>query len=229
MPGTEHLDQITMQTRRGGGATEPRVSPGMPATIAQPSQISSVDPLGTLTESVDEPRRADPDLSQVVLDEVRELGDFHCVGAVWVLSCNNAQTQALSSSLGKLGQHFGAPIESAVAVASDYIAVVNAIGGHHGVDIDGIVGLRGVIVTPHGSRLFERSAGRSRCDAGLGEDVRDGLEATMRVIRGADRLTGAASWFCTQRVGPSKRWLHSQSWRAGCSVVPRASCLNRGE
>ena len=155
MPGAEHLDQITTQTRRSPVAAEPRVSAGVPATIEPPSHSTSLHRSGTLTESVPEPGRAGQDPLRAVVDEARELGDFHCVGGVWVLSCNNMQTQALSSKLDKLGQHFGAPIQAAITVASDYITMVNAIGGHNGVDIDGVVGLRGVIVTPRGSSLFE--------------------------------------------------------------------------
>ena len=80
---------------------------------------------------------------------------FAMTGDVWWIGLNNDQTHDLSAALASVGSAAGAlggpawpAISAAVLAASGYILVINELGGSNGVDINGVVGTLGVIVTP---------------------------------------------------------------------------------
>ena len=81
-------------------------------------------------------------------------------GPVWVVSLTHQQAEAVEGSLGAiagattLAGPVGAAIAAAVGGAAGIIQLMDAIGGDQGVDIQGVVGVPGVIVTPHASGMF---------------------------------------------------------------------------
>ena len=88
-------------------------------------------------------------------------GDFQMTGPVWWLSLDNDQTRHLAEVLGVGGSAIApiagaaAPaIEAAVLAASSYIVLINRLGGSNGVDINGVLGTTGVIVTPRVGNFY---------------------------------------------------------------------------
>lgn len=94
-------------------------------------------------------------------------GMFHSEGPVWFISLSNNDTVALATFLESGGASVGAAVGVAIAAggaaafgplwpgimaalstAGHYILAINRFGGHNGVDINGVVGTLGLIVTP---------------------------------------------------------------------------------
>src|SRR5580765_5923106 len=95
------------------------------------------------------------------LAKLAEIGDFQIDGLVWVLSCNNEQTIALQSLLATLAPKlvvaagpYAPYVATAIGASITYIEAMNRWGGNQGVDINGIVGVEGVIVTPRVGKLW---------------------------------------------------------------------------
>ncbi len=95
------------------------------------------------------------------LGKLAEIGDFQIDGIVWVLSCNNEQTIALQSLLATLAPKlvvaagpYAPYVATAIGASITYIEAMNRWGGNKGVDINGIVGVEGVIVTPRVGKLW---------------------------------------------------------------------------
>ena len=76
--------------------------------------------------------------------------DITWTGPVWVLSLTHEQTEALEGILGTLAS---IPVAAALSEAAAYIQLMDAIGGDQGVDVQGVLGVYGVIVTPHASGM----------------------------------------------------------------------------
>jgi hypothetical protein len=100
-------------------------------------------------------RRDEPDRHQAALDALAKIGDFRIDGLVWVLSCNDQQTKALQGVLASLGSKLtiaAGPLAPKIAVAITlgigHIQFMNELGGDNGVDINGVVDVPGLIVTP---------------------------------------------------------------------------------
>lgn len=93
---------------------------------------------------------------------------FSHTGIVWVATLDEFETQALPgvvASGGELAALAGpqaAIVYAAILAAIPYILTIDKIGGNHGVEINGVAGANGVIVTPHGSGLYAQllQAGR---------------------------------------------------------------------
>ncbi len=88
-------------------------------------------------------------------------GDFQMTGPVWWFSLNNDQTHDLAAVVGVGGSAIApvagpaAPaIAAAVLAASGYILFINKLGGSNGVDINGVLGTTGVIVTPRVGKFY---------------------------------------------------------------------------
>ncbi len=88
-------------------------------------------------------------------------GELLITGMVWYVGLTNDQTHALETVLGAGGEALaplGGPlwpaIAAALAAAVTYIEIVNKLGGSNGVDINGVVGVEGVIVTPRVGKLY---------------------------------------------------------------------------
>lgn len=98
--------------------------------------------------------------------------DFKIDGFVWVLGLDNAQTQALVGTFATAGNLLAllvGPAWPAIAVplnsALGYIEVVNELGGRNGVEINGMIGAQGVIVTPRLGGLFGSLVHLARVEA----------------------------------------------------------------
>ena len=91
----------------------------------------------------------------------RDTLDFQMTGPVWWLGLDNNQTQDLAAVLGIGGSAIAAlagpaaaGIAAGVIAASGYILTINKLGGSNGVDINGVVGTEGVIVTPRVGKFY---------------------------------------------------------------------------
>jgi hypothetical protein len=71
-------------------------------------------------------------------------------GVVWNVDLNHAEVNALTTEAGFAALAIPPPIDVAVAAVSAYVALIDQIGGDNGVDISGVIGAAGVIVTPRG-------------------------------------------------------------------------------
>ena len=97
------------------------------------------------------------------------MAQFHMTGPVWIIRLNNDETNALPGIINSWGQLVGAvagplaPIVSATLAASTpYIQLMNRLGGNRGVEVNGVVGKAGVIVTPIGSGMYEKMINGAR-------------------------------------------------------------------
>lgn len=95
------------------------------------------------------------------LEQLATIGDFKMEGLVWVLSCNNEQTLALQSLITTMAPKltvaagpYAPQMATAIGVSLTYIEVMNRIGGNNGVDINGVIGVSGLVVTPRLGKLF---------------------------------------------------------------------------
>lgn len=95
---------------------------------------------------------------------------FSLTGPVWVVGLDHQQADTLDTALTTLagvittvaGASSPAPpvaaivatIAGAVKGAGEIIQLMDKIGGNQGVDIQGVLGVAGVIVTPHASGMF---------------------------------------------------------------------------
>jgi hypothetical protein len=89
-------------------------------------------------------------------------GSFAHTGPVWWVGLNNDQTQNLEAVLGAGGALLATAtgplwpfVGAAIGAAVGYIELVNKFGGSNGVDINGVVGTEGLIVTPHVGKVYE--------------------------------------------------------------------------
>lgn len=83
--------------------------------------------------------------------------DFDHTGPVWWVGLNNDQTENLEgivAFLGALAAPFWPPVGAGIAAASGYIEMMNQLGGSNGVDINGVVGTEGLIVTPRVGKFY---------------------------------------------------------------------------
>lgn len=89
--------------------------------------------------------------------DLADIGEFHMVGPVWTLICDNDQTHRLIADVdGILGTMaaivpVAAPyIAAAIGYSTAYIEGVNWLGGNNGVEITGVIGQQGLLVIPRG-------------------------------------------------------------------------------
>jgi len=83
--------------------------------------------------------------------------DFHNTGPVWWVSLNNDQTHDIEVVLATLGALAGTvwpPAAIAIGASIPYIELVNKFGGNNGVDINGVIGTQGLIVTPRVGKVY---------------------------------------------------------------------------
>ena len=88
-------------------------------------------------------------------------GEFEHTGPVWWVGLDNNQTHDLEGVLATGGSALAAlagpfwPVVGAALLASiGYIEAVNKFGGSNGVDINGVVGTEGLIVTPRVGKFY---------------------------------------------------------------------------
>jgi hypothetical protein len=87
---------------------------------------------------------------------------FSNTGPVWVVELSHREAEAVQGSVGLIGglvtALLGGPVAglvvAAIAAAAGDIQLMDAIGGDNGVEVTGVIGVRGVIVTPHASGMF---------------------------------------------------------------------------
>ncbi len=72
------------------------------------------------------------------------------VGPVWNVSLSHNEVDTLSAGGGVAALALPPPIDVAVATLVSYIVLIDEIGGGNGVDISGVIGVTGGIVTPNG-------------------------------------------------------------------------------
>jgi hypothetical protein len=83
--------------------------------------------------------------------------DFEYTGPVWWLGLNNDQTNDLDGVMVALAPFALAiypPIAAALTGGAAYIKMVNEVFGSNGVDINGVVGTEGLVVTPRVGKFY---------------------------------------------------------------------------
>lgn len=83
---------------------------------------------------------------------------FQNTGPVWWVSLNNDQTHDIEAVMATLATMTGAiwpPAGAAIGASIPYIEAVNKFGGSNGVDINGVIGHLGLIVTPRVGKFYE--------------------------------------------------------------------------
>lgn len=88
-------------------------------------------------------------------------GDFAHTGPVWWIGLNNDQTHGLEGVLAAGGALLAAlagplwpVIGAALGASIPYIELMNKLGGSNGVDINGVIGTEGLIVTPRVGKVY---------------------------------------------------------------------------
>lgn len=118
-----------------------------------PSPILHADTPSVLDKAVDAVKPAAPDPNAD--------GTFQSTGPVWWIGLDNNQTRDLEGVLATGGSLLAAlagpfwPVVGAALLASiGYIEMVNKFGGSNGVDINGVIGTEGLIVTPRVGKFY---------------------------------------------------------------------------
>jgi hypothetical protein len=71
-------------------------------------------------------------------------------GPIWNVFLSHAQIQVLNNPGAQLGVALlPPPYDAAVEAVIGYISLIDDLGGDQGVDITGVIGTQGVLVTPH--------------------------------------------------------------------------------
>jgi hypothetical protein len=145
--------------------------------IAPKTPVKNVDPAiakpQVVTKPSAGPKRAQPqvraDQNSSTLSDLGDLVkpaapdkpaadfDFQNTGPVWWVSLDNAHTHDLEAVVATLGALTGLvwpPAAAAIEASIPYIELVNKFGGNNGVDINGVVGTDGLIVTPRVGKLY---------------------------------------------------------------------------
>ena len=91
------------------------------------------------------------------------MAEFRFTGPVWLVRLDNNEAETVSAVLAVLGPPISVItgplaiiVVAAVEASAAYITLMNKLGGNQGVDIHGVAGSRGVIVTPRVSGMYEK-------------------------------------------------------------------------
>jgi hypothetical protein len=148
----------------------------------------------------------DPESYQAVREVIGDSpadGEFKMFGPVWTLILSDEQTDRLQASIAGSGAIFAAaglaaPIIGATIAASiAYVHLVNVLGGNNGVEITGVIGTEGVIVTPRGGALFESFADAARIGFGVATVIEWVIVAASKspAFAGSMQLTALGTIF----------------------------------
>ena len=142
-------------------------------------------------------------------------GDFNHTGPVWWVGLNNDQTEVLEAVLriggGSMAVATGPlwpAVGAAIGAAVGYIHLVNKIGGSHGVDINGVIGTEGVIVTPRLGKIYDELIQAARL-AVSGRTILDFVlmaSAKVPALAAALDVPVAASIFSAVASGTPLGW-----------------------
>jgi hypothetical protein len=92
---------------------------------------------------------------------------FAFTGPVWVLGLDHQEAQSVEGALNLIAKVISevvpppvdlitSAVSGALTTASQYIQLMDTLGGNQGVDVQGVVGVNGVIVTPHVSGMYQK-------------------------------------------------------------------------
>ena len=149
------------------------------------------------------------------LEQLGKIGEFRIEGLVWVLSCNNEQTNALQSLLATLAPKltvaagpYAPQVAAAIGASIIYIEMMNRWGGNNGVDINGVVGTLGVIVTPRVGKLWGEllHAGRMGISARTVLDFLVAAAAKSPALATAFQVSGVAAVLSALQSGTPLGW-----------------------
>jgi len=131
-----------------------QVAPGQKVPQSNPPAKKILDDTSLINSAADFVKPAPPPNNSA--------GEFKSTGPVWWIGLTNDQTHALESVLATTGNALATlagTLWPAVAAALNgsigYIELVNKFGGNNGVDINGVVGVEGLIVTPRWGKFYE--------------------------------------------------------------------------
>ncbi len=140
---------------------------------------------------------------------------FSNTGPVWVVSLTHRQAEGVEGLLGTIAgvaavaiPGFGDVIAAAVGGAAGIILVVDALGGDQGVDINGVAGVTGVIVTPHASGMFATLIQGARVGVAAATIVEFILAASSQIplLASSFGVTVAAAVFAAVGGGTPLGW-----------------------
>lgn len=148
----------------------------------------------------------DPESYQAVREVVGESpsdGEFKMFGPVWTLILSDEQTDRLQATIAGSGAIFaaaglaGAIIAATIAASIAYVRFVNVLGGNNGVEITGVVGTEGIIVTPRGGALFETFVDAARIGVGVATVIEWVIVAAAKspAFAGSMQLTALGTIF----------------------------------
>lgn len=91
------------------------------------------------------------------VQDLAMVGTFKIQGPVWTLICDDGQTHRLLADVEVLTPKLAAVyppaaplVIAAIELCRAYIAAVDELGGHNGVEITGVLGCTGLLVVPRG-------------------------------------------------------------------------------
>ena len=170
-------------------------------------------------------RRQEADPIQAALDALAKIGDFRIKGAVWVLTCNNQQTIALQGHLTTLKDvleviagPLATPVAETIKMSNGYIQFMNELGGNNGVEIQGVVGLPGLMVTPRMGKLGDEflNAARLAVTGRVLTEFLANAAAKSPVLATTFQLGGIASVIQTILSGTPLGW----ALAAAVGIIP---------
>jgi hypothetical protein len=153
---------------------EAQIHEGIPSLQALTSMDLVRVGLGAYpTDSMQQMMRAPLDILKPASPEDGSSGEFGHEGPVWHISLDNNDTITLCTLLASGAGAAGAPVATAtiaggtavfgplwpaivaaLAAGAGYILSINRLGGNNGVDINGVVGTEGLIVTPRVGKVY---------------------------------------------------------------------------
>lgn len=144
MSDTAVVSKAPVKNASQEAAIKPLVNPGKPTQQVRSVESNAVNDLVDKLKPA-APANPNPDFI------------FQNTGPVWWVSLNNDQTHGIEAVLTTLGAMAGTiwpPVAAAIGACIPYIEIMNKLGGSNGVDINGVVGTDGVIVTPRVGKFY---------------------------------------------------------------------------
>ena len=177
----------------GSPRTMPKISSKIsPKTTLKPQSDSIAVDTGPIDPRLVVKQLHDWNVVALPRPEREPDGNLQFSGAVWYLGLTNDQTVKLQEVLTAGGGTLAAVpgfqlIGGALLAAVPWIEAVNDLGGDNGVDINGVVGTLGVIVTPRVGKIYGELINLAR----MGVSGRTIMDFIVRAAANSPQLSSA--------------------------------------
>jgi hypothetical protein len=101
--------------------------------------------------------------------------NFQSTGPVWDVSMTHGEVNAGNWSAALAAAGAPNPVTIAIAAATQIVSFIDFLGGDNGVDITGILGVQGCIITPHTFGIFGVLSQATKIVADAGRTIGDFL------------------------------------------------------